>query len=57
MHKYDAIAQNVYTKCAKPVDEKKNRLFCFVRVRDFEPKILIKGVHRTNLKKNCLIES
>ena len=57
MHKYDAIAQKVYTKCAKPVDEKNNRLFCFVRVRDFEPKILIKGVHRTNLKKNCLIES
>jgi len=33
------------------VDEKKNQLFCCVSVRDFEPKILIKGVHLTN-KKN-----
>ena len=35
-------------KCAKLVDEKNNRLFCCVSVRDFEPKILIKGVHLTN---------
>jgi len=45
----------VYTKYAKLVDEKKNRMFCCVRV--FEPKILIKGVHLTNLKKDCLIEN
>jgi len=32
----------VHTKCAKLVDEKKNRLFCCASVRDFEPKILIK---------------
>jgi len=35
-------------KCAKLVDEKYNRLFCCVSVRDFESKILIKGVHQTN---------
>jgi len=42
-----------YIKCAKLVDEKiiDNRLFCCVGVRDFEPKILIKGVHLTNTKK------
>jgi len=44
------IAHNVYTKCAKLVDEKNIRLFCCIRVRDFEPKLLIKGVHLTNLK-------
>jgi len=52
------IAQKVYTKCAKLVDEKNNRLFCCVSVRDFEPEILIKGVLLTNVApKNCLIES
>ena len=51
MHKYNVIAQNVYTKCAKLVDEKNNRLFCCVNDLDFEPKILIKGVHLTNKKK------
>jgi len=30
---------------------KNNRLFRCVRVRDFEPKILIKGLHLTNSKK------
>jgi len=38
----------VYTKCAKLVDEKNDRLFCCVSVPDFEPKILIKWVHLTN---------
>ena len=33
----------------------KKRIDCCVRVRDFEPKILIKGVHLTNFKKNCSI--
>ena len=33
-----------FTQCAKLVDEKNNRLFCCVSVRDFESKILIKGV-------------
>ena len=42
MHKF---LHKVYTKCAKLVDEKNDRLFCWVRVRDFEPKLLIKGVH------------
>jgi len=37
----------VSTKSAKLVDEKYNRLFCCVSVRDFESKILIKGVHLT----------
>ena len=36
-----------YTKCAKLVDEKNNRLFCCLRVLDFKPKILIKVVHLT----------
>ena len=44
-------------KCAILVDEIDNRLICCVSVRDFEQKILIKGVHLTNYKKNCLIES
>jgi len=32
---------------------------CYVvlSVRDFEPKILIKGVHLTTFENNCLIES
>ena len=30
---------------------------CCVSVRDFEPKILITGVHLTIKKNNCLIES
>ena len=47
----------VYTKCAKLVDKKNNRLFCCVSVCNFEPNVLIKGVHLTNLKNNCLIES
>jgi len=42
-------------KCAKLVDENNNQLFCCVS--DIEPKVLIKGVHLTNLKKTCLIES
>jgi len=49
VHKLDVIAQTVYTKCAKLVDEQNNQLLCCVSVRDFEPKILIK--HLTNLKK------
>jgi len=44
----DVIAQKVNTICEKLVDEKNDRLFCCVSVRDFEPKILIKGVHLTN---------
>jgi len=48
VNEQDVIAQNVYTKCAKLVDKKNNRLFCCVSVLDFEPKILIKGVHLTN---------
>jgi len=50
------IVQKVYTKCAKLV-ETNNRLFCCISVRDFEPKLLIKGVHLTNIKKNCSTES
>jgi len=46
------FAQNVHTKCAKLVDEKKNQLFCCLSVRDFELKILFKGVHLTNSEKN-----
>ena len=30
---------------------KKNRLFCCLSVRDFEPNILIKGVHLTCFEK------
>jgi len=30
---------------AQNVDEENNRLFCCVSVRDFEPIMLIKGVH------------
>ena len=41
-----------FTKCAKLVDEKKNQLFCCLSVRDFELKILFKGVHLTNSEKN-----
>ena len=52
----DIVAQNIHTKCAKIVDAKNNWLFCCLSVHDFEPKILIKGVHLTNLKK-CSIES
>ena len=36
----------------KLVDEKYNRLFCCLSARDFESKILIKGVHLTNFEKN-----
>jgi len=39
MHYKDVIAQKVYKKCAKLVDEKNKR-----SVRDSEPKILIKGL-------------
>ena len=49
----NVIAQKIHTTCAKLADEKNNRLFCCVSVRDFEPKILIKGVRLTN----CSIES
>jgi len=35
------LQKKVYTKCAKLADKKSS-------VRDFEPKILIKGVHLTN---------
>jgi len=38
----------------KLVDEKNNRLFCCVSVRDFEPKILIKDVHLTNFEKKTV---
>jgi len=41
-----------YTKCAKVVDEKNDQLFCCLSVRDFEPKILFKGVHLTNSGKS-----
>jgi len=37
LHEKDVIAQNVNIKCAKLVDEKDNRLFGCVSVRDFEP--------------------
>jgi len=30
---------------------------CCLSVRDFEPNILIKGVHLTNFESNCSIES
>ena len=38
-------------KCAKLVDEKNDQLFCCHSVRDFELKILFKGVHLTNSEK------
>ena len=44
--------KKVHTKCAKPVDEKKKK-----SVRDFKPKIFIKGVHPTHFEKKCSIES
>jgi len=31
---------------------KNNRLFCCLSVRNFEPKLLIKGVHLTHFEKN-----
>jgi len=34
-----SLRKKVYTKCAKLVDEKNNRLFRCESVRDFEPKI------------------
>ena len=37
--------------------EQNNRLFWCVSVRDFEPNIMIKGVHLTNFETNCLIEN
>ena len=40
-------------KCAKLVDEKNDQLFCCHSVRDFELKILFKGVHLTNSEKKC----
>ena len=36
---------------------KNDRLVCWIRIRDFEPKVLIKGANLTNFKKNCWIES
>ena len=51
------MAQKVYTKCAKLVDEQNNRLFCCLSDRDFEPNILIKGVHLTHFEKDYSIES
>ena len=44
----------VYAKCAKIVDERNNRLCCCLSDRDFEPKILLKGVHLTKIEKKCL---
>ena len=44
----------VYTTCAKIVDERNNRLFCCLSDRDFEPRILLKGVHLTKIEKKCL---
>jgi len=44
MSLHEKFTQNVQKK----IDEKNNRLFCCVSVRDFEPKILIRGVHLTN---------
>ena len=35
---------------------KKNRLFCCVSVRDFEPKILNKDVDLTNFEENKLFD-
>ena len=46
------LKQKIHTKCAKLVDEKKYQLFYCLSVRDFEPKILFKGVHLTNSEKN-----
>ena len=43
-------------KCAKLVDEKIID-YCVAVVPDFEPKILMKGVHLTNFEQNCSIES
>ena len=51
MHYSDVITQNIRTEYAKLVDENNYRLFRFLSVRDFEPKILIKGVHLTNIMK------
>jgi len=43
-------------KCAKLVDEKIIDC-CVAVVPDFEPNILMKGVHLTNFEQNCSIES
>ena len=51
MHKF---LHKVYTKCAKLVDEKNYQMVCCVNsvsVHDFEPQILIKGVHLSNFEK------
>jgi len=45
------MAQIIRTKCAKLVDEHNNRLFCCLSDCEFEPKILIKGVHLTHFEK------
>ena len=43
-----------HTKCATLVYENNNRLFCCASVREFEPNILIKGVHPTNFEKKTV---
>ena len=49
VHEKDVIARKVYTKCAKLVDEKNNRLHVLLcQCLDLEPKILIKVLHLTN---------
>ena len=40
-----SLYQKTKQKCAKLVEEKKNRMFCCLSVRDFEQKILINCVH------------
>jgi len=45
-----------FVQCAKIVDEKNNRLFCCLSDRDFEPNILIKGVHLTNFEEKNLFD-
>jgi len=56
VHYSDVITQNIRTEYAKLVDENNYRLFRFLSVRDFEPKILIKGVHLTNFEENKYYE-
>ena len=45
---------SICTQFAKLVDEKNDQLFCCGSVRDFELKILFKGIQLSNSEKNVL---
>ena len=46
-----SLQKKVHTKCTKQVDEQNKRLFRCLNVREFEPKLLIKGVQILKKKK------